>query len=120
MCDRLKKVYSLIGLAQRAGKLSSGTMAAKGSLLRKRAHLLIMSDDIAENTKDSLVSASDKLEIPWVLLGSKFILGNSVGKAYRVAITVNDRDIAKAIINAINASKEENKINHMGVVKWLK
>ena len=118
MCDCLKKVYNLIGLANRAGKASAGTMAAKTSLLRRRACLLVMSSDISENTRDTLVTTSIKQKIPWVVLGDKYELGTSVGKAYRVAVTVNDSGMAKAIVEALKVVGEVEK--SMGVVEWPK
>jgi ribosomal protein L7Ae-like RNA K-turn-binding protein len=118
VCDSLKKVYNLIGLAYRAGKLSAGTMAAKTSLLRRRACLLIMSEDISDSTKDTLVTTCIKQRIPWLMLGDKYVLGTSVGKAYRVAVTVNDSGLAKAIIDASQDVGDEGK--SMGVVEWPK
>ncbi|MEA1960019.1 MAG: ribosomal L7Ae/L30e/S12e/Gadd45 family protein [Bacillota bacterium] len=114
----MKKVYNLIGLAHRAGKVSAGTMAAKTSLQRKRAYLLIMSKDISENSRDMIASTSEKQKIPWIVLGDKYELGTSVGKAYRVAVTVNDAGMAKAIVDALEAVGEVEK--SMGVVEWSK
>ncbi|HEX3011488.1 MAG TPA: ribosomal L7Ae/L30e/S12e/Gadd45 family protein [Syntrophomonadaceae bacterium] len=102
----MNRAYSLIGFAQKAGQISSGTMAARTSLLRKRARVLIMSCDIAENTRESLLTICRKQQVPWVILGSKHELGISVGKAYRVALTVNDRGLADAILNAVRTDSE--------------
>lgn len=102
----MNRAYSLIGFAKKAGQVSSGTMAARTSMLRKRARVLIMSHDIAENTRDSLLNICSKQQIPWIVLGSKHELGVSVGKAYRVALTVNDKGLADAILNAVKADSE--------------
>jgi len=114
----LKKAYSIIGLAQRAGKASSGTMAAQNSLIRHRARLLVVSKDISEKTKESLVNLSEKNKIPWVIYGSKNELGNSVGKAYRVAVTINDERMATEIMKIIKSNGEA--IKSTGVVEWQK
>ncbi len=114
----MKKVYNLLGLAHRAGKASSGTMAAKTSLLRRRAVILIMSEDISENTRESLLSTCNRQGIPWIFMGNKYDLGTAVGKAYRVAVTINDSGMAKAIMNEIEASGEN--VKSMGVVEWPK
>lgn len=114
----MKKVYNLIGLAQRSGNASTGTMAAKTSLLRRRARILLMSEDISANTRESLVSTCIKQKVPWLILGNKYELGASVGKAYRVAVTVNDEGITKAIMSALELLGEEAK--SMGVVEWPK
>jgi ribosomal protein L7Ae-like RNA K-turn-binding protein len=102
----MNRIYSLIGFAQKAGQVSSGTMAARASILRKRAKVLIISHDIAENTKESLLGACTKQQIPWIVLGSKHELGVCVGKAYRVALTVNDQGLAETILKAVGTDSE--------------
>jgi ribosomal protein L7Ae-like RNA K-turn-binding protein len=112
----LRKVYNLIGIAQRAGFVSSGAMAAQTSLNSNRACILLMSNDIAENTRDLLVKKCMKNQIPWFFLGGKYELGNSTGKAYRVALTVNDEGMAGAIMRALEAAGMLPK--SMGVDEW--
>jgi ribosomal protein L7Ae-like RNA K-turn-binding protein len=118
VCDTLKKVYNLLGIAQRAGKVSAGTMAAKNSLVRRRAVLLIISEDIAANSREDLLTSSSRHGIPAIALGSKYDLGTALGKAYRVALTINDVGMAKAILQELAESGEE--IKTMGVVEWPK
>lgn len=113
----MKRIYSMIGFAQRAGKVSSGTLAVRSSLL-SRACLLVMSSDISENTRDSLINASKKQKIPWITLGSKYELGTSVGKAYRVALTINDQGMTDSIIKLLKSRGEG--LNSTGVVEWPK
>ncbi len=114
----MDKVYSLIGLAQKAGKVSSGTMAAKTSLIRKRARLLVVSHDISAGTLDALLKICVKNKVPGVSYGTKNELGSAVGKAYRVALTINDPNMASAVIQAIESKGE--KLISMGVVEWQK
>ncbi|MDD4802978.1 MAG: ribosomal L7Ae/L30e/S12e/Gadd45 family protein [Syntrophomonas sp.] len=96
----LQRVYNLIGIAQRAGKVSSGAMAARNSIIRHRAYILLVSEDIAENTRETLIKNCNKQKIPWLGLGNKYEIGASIGKAYRVAITINDAGMADAILKA--------------------
>lgn len=103
----MKKVYSMIGFAQKAGKVSSGASAARTSLLRRKANLLIMSNDISDNSKESLVKTCEKKDVPWIIVGSKYELGTCVGKAYRVAVSINDPGLAKAVIDTM--SKKEKR-----------
>lgn len=112
----MKKVYNLIGIAQRAGKISSGVTAARTSLIRNRACILLMSEDISSNSREILMKSCNKLNIPWIILGSRYELGNSIGKAYRVALTINEAGMAGAILKAIAAAGIEAK--SMGVVEW--
>lgn len=112
------KIYNLIGIAQKAGKASAGTVAAKTSLIRGKAQLLILSEDIADNAKESLISSCKNKKIPYIVLGNKYELGACAGKAYRVAVAINDTGIAGAIINAFKKGGDE--ANTMGVVEWPK
>lgn len=108
----------MIGFAQKAGKVSSGTMAVQNSLVANRAYLLIMSNDIAEKTRETLLQNCQKKNIPWLIAGDKYELGTCVGKAYRVAVTINDKSMAQTIIGSVSTDGEET--NSMGVVGWQK
>lgn len=114
----MKKVYNLIGIAQRAGKVSSGVPAAHTSLEKKRACVLLISEDIASNSRELLLKTCIKQNIPWVTLGSRYDIGDSIGKEYRVALTIDEAGIADAILQAIAAAGIE--VKSMGVVEWLK
>lgn len=114
----MQKIYSMIGFAQKAGKVSSGTMAARSSLLRRRAYLLIMSCDISENTREELINVCKKQKTPWIILGNKFELGTSVGNAYRVAVTINEPGMANSILKLLKSRGEG--LNSTGVVEWPK
>lgn len=81
--------------------------------------MLILSQDISLKTKDDLVSACKKRGIPWMVLGDKFSLGAHVGKAYRVALTINDRNFAQAIFKVLDELKSDEAYD-MGVVEWQK
>jgi hypothetical protein len=52
------------------------------------------------------------------VLGDKYEMGASIGKAYRVAITINDSGMASAILKAVEAAA--NEAITMGVVEWPK
>lgn len=114
----MKKVLSMIGFAQKAGKASSGSLAAKASLLRNKAYLLILSNDISEKTKESLTASCVRGGIPLITIGSKYELGTSVGKAYRVAVTVNDESMANAILDLAKTMGAD--VKSTGVVEWPK
>jgi len=114
--DRLSRVYNLIGIAQRAGLTSSGATAVRASLTKRQARVVLMSRDIADNSRDALIKSCSKNKIPWFIIGDKFKLGASLGKAHRVAMTINDSGMASAIMKAIQAA--DNEAKSMGVVEW--
>lgn len=112
-----KNYFNILGFAQKAGKVSSGASAAKSSILRRRASLLIISNDIAENTKQSLLNSCQKQNIPWVVMGNKYEIGACIGKAYRVAVTINDPGMAESLAKALGV---DGAIVNTGVVEWQK
>lgn len=116
MVDRLSKVYNLIGIAQRAGLTSSGATAVRASLIKRQACVVLMSRDIADNSRDALIKSCTRNKIPWLIIGDKFELGASLGKAHRVALTINDTGMASAIMKAIQTA--DNEAKSMGVVEW--
>lgn len=114
----MQKAFSIIGFAQKAGKISAGTLAARTSLIRKRACLLVTSSDISVSTQESLVTLCKRQKIPWVEIGNKYELGTAVGKAYRVALTINDPGMAKTIIESLQSAGDDT--TSTGVVRWPK
>jgi ribosomal protein L7Ae-like RNA K-turn-binding protein len=78
------------------------------------ARLLILSDDVSANTRSALVAICSKRSVPYCTLGDKERLGASVGQAYRVALTIDDRGLARAILDAV---REDNTVE---VVEWPK
>lgn len=105
----MRQVYNLIGIAQRAGKISSGMEAIRESMAKKRAFILVMSEDIADNTKEILLRSRKKSGIPCLIMGDRFELGGSIGKPARVALTVDDQGLAQAITQALKTAGREAK-----------
>ncbi len=79
----MRKVFDLIGIARRAGKATSGTMAVQKSLSRGQARLLIISEDVSLNTREVLLRASQKHEIPYIILGNS----QELGQKYRETLS---------------------------------
>ena len=114
----VEKIYRFIGLAYRAGKVSHGSMAVQKSIINCRARLVLISEDSATRTKETLVKQCIKSGIPWIIMGSKIELGNSVGKMMRAAITINDKNFASTLTVKIKVLEDAEK--SMGVVEWPK
>lgn len=94
----MHKAYQLIGMACRAGKVVSGLEAAEQSVRRGKSGLVIISDDLAANSRDKIVSACTGRQVPWIALGNRYELGACIGKEYRVAVSINDNGFAQSII----------------------
>ena len=93
--DRLR---SMIGIAQKAGKLVSGEFAAESSVRSGDAKLVIVAGDASYNTKKLFNNKCKHYGVPLIEVLTKEELGHSIGKEYRAVAAVLDKGIADAIL----------------------
>lgn len=93
-----QKLISLLGLAQKAGKLVSGDFAVAGALKSGKARLLIIAEDASASTKKEYqyMAAARNVKVYTAL--TKEQLGGAIGKALRAAVVITDEGFIKPII----------------------
>lgn len=91
------KILSLIGLAQRAGKVVSGEDTVQKECSRNRVQLLIVAEDSSENTKQNVEKWSRFYKIPFRIFSTRGDLGGGIGKEWRATIGISDIGFAKEI-----------------------
>ena len=96
------RVYSMIGIAQKAGKLASGEFATEHAVKSGRAALVIVSDAASENTKKKFRTMCEFYEVPVYFYGGKEELGHAMGKEFRASLAVLDSGLAKSIEKNLN------------------
>ena len=112
--DRLKaKVYSMLGLAAKAGKIASGEFATEKCVKSKAAYIVIVSEDASDNTKKLFSNKCKSCGVPRYCSGTKEELGHAIGKAARTSLAVTDENFAKLVLShlekAVNREGEEEK-----------
>ena len=70
-----KKVYSMLGLAMKAGRVVSGEFATDKSVKSGNAWLVIVSEDASDNTKKMFSNMCEFYEVPRYFLAQKRNLG---------------------------------------------
>ena len=100
----LNKVYSMLGLAMKAGKLVSGEFATDKSVKSGKAWLVIVSEDASANTKKMFSNMCAFYEVPKYFFGTKEELGHAIGKAMRSSLAITDENFAKTIMNYLEQS----------------
>lgn len=95
------KIYSFIGLARKAGAVSPGEPLASQAVKRKRAYLVLITQDASENTKKKIETALFGTDIPLLQFGNKADLGKMLGKAFFSVIAITDRGFAERIMEMI-------------------
>ena len=93
----MDSVLSLLGLAQKAGKIASGEFATEKSIKSGRAYLVIVSGDASENIKKKMRQMTEYYEVPLCIYGQKEALGRCVGKSERSMLAILDQGFSKAV-----------------------
>lgn len=99
------KVYTLLGFAQKAGKLVSGDDSVFIALNKKNPKLIIVAEDLSENSRKKFEqklftaakSKKKSTETAVFTFGTKVSLGHAIGKSPRGLVAVMDENFAKAI-----------------------
>jgi len=91
------KVLTLLGFAQKAGKVVSGETGCTAVIKQKKAFLVIVSEDASDNTKKQIKSLCQTNGIDCLEWGSKIDIGISIGKSPRSVIGVLEKRFADAI-----------------------
>lgn len=91
-----KQVASLLGLAMRARKLTTGESALK-AVQSQQAHLVFIASDASDNTKKKYIDKCTYYHVDYCVAGTSEELSNSVGKINRMVIAVLDAGFAKSM-----------------------
>ena len=91
------RVLSLLGLAQRAGKIKSGNFAAEQSVKCGRSKLLLIAGDTSEASRKGYHDLCSHYGVAIVSYGDKDSLGRALGKEYRSVVSIEDDGFAKKL-----------------------
>ncbi|WP_250672820.1 ribosomal L7Ae/L30e/S12e/Gadd45 family protein [Paraclostridium ghonii] len=100
-----EKIYSFLGLAQRAGKLVSGDDSTMLDIKKNRVKLVIVADDASNNTKKLFKDKTSFRNINCVTYSTKLQLGLSIGKAPRAVVGIKDASFANKVLEFIENTK---------------
>ena len=100
----MNKVFGLLGLAAKAGKLVSGEFAVEKAIKGGKAFLVILAEDASENTKKHFCDMCGYRKIPVRFLGSKEELGRCIGKEFRANVALLDAGFAESIVKKTDRS----------------
>ena len=96
------RILNLLGLAQRARKLSSGDFIVEKAMKKKTPKLVLLAGDCAANNEKKYIQLAELHHIPLRKVGSKETLGAAIGKEVRVVVAVEDDGFAKVLLKEID------------------
>lgn len=95
---KMKNNYlNIVGLAYRARKCSTGEELIIKDIQTRKAKLLLIANDISEQTKKKLTDKCKSYEIPYVEVDDRVTLASAIGKQERVAIAILEQGFANKI-----------------------
>lgn len=105
----INKIYSMIGLAMKAGKVAFGSDMCEDKIKRKDASLIIIAEDASINTKDKFIKLASLYNINIVVFGEMDLLSSSIGKSNKGVFAVLDNGFGNKILQMVKELKGANK-----------
>ncbi len=91
------KIYSLLGLCMRAGKVKSGEFATLEAIRKRTACLVIVSEDASDNTAKQFKDKCRYYNIPLAFFGDKESIGRAIGKEVRTSLAITDKGLSESL-----------------------
>lgn len=93
---------SLLGLANRARKITSGEELTVKEIRSGNAKLILLSQDASPNTTKKIMDKSNSYNVPVKRVENRELLGQSIGKEARVVVAVLDNGFAKKLLTLLD------------------
>ena len=99
------KVLSYLGFAAKARKLVTGYNTCIYMMEKKKIRLLVLAEDLSENSVKKMVSLAARHNIPYIVYGTKEVLSHRTGNVEAGIFGVTDENLAAAISREIDHRK---------------
>ena len=96
------KVFNYLGLAAKGRMLVNGYNTCTFMIDKKKVKLLILAEDLAENSMKKMVSLAERKNVPYRIYGVKETLSKRTGNADAGIFGITDVNLAKAISEEID------------------
>ena len=105
----VNKVYGLLGISSKAGKIISGTDIILEHLAKNKVKLVIIAEDASEKTIKNMKYYCDRQNVEVIIYGNIEENSKSIGKHNRAIIGVLDNNLADAIKKLIHGGEQFGK-----------
>lgn len=97
----INKVYGLLGICSKAGKLSVGTESVLEGINKNQIELVIIAEDTSQKTKQKIENVCRQKNVNIKIFGTIFDNSKAIGKVNKAIIGIKDKNLAKAILEKI-------------------
>lgn len=101
------KVLLLISLATKAGKTVSGEFAVEKAVKKRKALVVIVSDEASMRSKKMYSDMCSFYKVPLYFYGKKEELGQFTGKTFRVCVGILDEGFKNSIVKQLELNSKE-------------
>ena len=92
-----KRALSMIGLAQKAGKVASGEFSNEKAVKEHKAYMVIVADDSYKKKKKNFKNMCEYYKVPVYFFSNKDDLGHAIGKEFRASLAILDEGFKNSI-----------------------
>lgn len=103
--ENKEKLYGMLGLCTKAGKVVAGSQAVLEALAKRKIHLLLLAEDASNRTKEIFQKESKEKNIPIGECLTSEELGEKIGKSKKAIIGISDENFAKAIYKILSGGE---------------
>lgn len=96
----------MIGLAKRAGKVTTGEFLCDKAIKGGVSRLIIIAEDISEKGKKAITDSCKHYGVEYIIFESSDTLGRITGADSRVVVSINDENFKNAILSKIERIDE--------------
>ena len=105
-----KKVMSLLGFATKSGNLVTGYNTCLKLIPARKLKLLIIGEDVGENTTEKMKQKCETYNIPVRVFGACEELSHATGKIDKGLFGISDDGFSKSIIKEIDKILSEREV----------
>ncbi len=104
------KVESYLGFAARARSLSTGYNTCIFMMEKRKLKLLILTEDLSENSKEKMLRVAKQYEVPCRTYGKMDDLSHITGTEGKGIFGLADKNLADAIVSEIDRQSLEEEV----------
>lgn len=101
----INRVYGLLGISSKAGKLISGTDIILEQMAKNRVNLVIIAEDASDKTIKNMKYHCKKSNVEVIIYGNISENSKSIGKHNRAVIGIIDKNLADNIKKVIHGGE---------------
>ena len=99
------KVFRLLGLATRAGKIAFGYESVVDTIIKNKAKLVLVAEDASERTKRNILRIAQENHVQARKYGTIDKISNNIGKQNKAVVCVKDVNFSKEMLKIIDGGE---------------